>query len=93
MYEHTDIKRGSNIKAIKTARPLSTPHVLYLHPPKAQLTNQTQITTVWTRLNVTTCLYLSLNNSARSLSTLIAVDVKIDTEHKIYPEVPLTWLL
>ena len=37
------------------------------------------------RFNVTTCLYLSLKSRARSLSTLIAVIVKNDTEPKRYP--------
>ena len=40
---------------------------------------------------VTTCLCLSLNNSARSRSILIAVDIKIDTEDKINPEALLAW--
>ena len=35
-----------------------------------------------TRIKVTTYLYLSLNNRARSLSTLMAVDVKMDNPHK-----------
>lgn len=35
------------------------------------------------RRSVTTCLYLSPKNNARSLSTLNAVDVEIDTVHKI----------
>ena len=34
-------------------------------------------------LKVTTCLYLSPSNKARSLSTLIAVTVKKDTKQKI----------
>ena len=33
-------------------------------------------------LKDTTCLYLSPSNKARSLSTLIAVSVNKDTEHK-----------
>ena len=36
-------------------------------------------------LKVTTCLYLSPSNKARSLSTLIAVNVNKDTAHKIKP--------
>ena len=44
--------------------------------------NQKQIINARTRGNVTTCLYLSPDNRARSLSTLIALDVKIDTRHK-----------
>lgn len=40
-----------------------------------------------TRLTVTTCLYLSPNNKARSLSTLTAVVVNSDTAHSIDPKV------
>ena len=45
--------------------------------------NQKQVITIRTRFTVTTCLYLSPNNRARSLSTLTAVDVKVDTPQKI----------
>ena len=38
-----------------------------------------------TRLKVTTCLYLSFNIRARSLSTLIAVSVSKETPQKIAP--------
>ena len=41
------------------------------------------ITVINALLKVTTCLYLSPSNKARSLSTLIAVDVPKDTAHKI----------
>ena len=34
-------------------------------------------------LKVTSCLYLSPSNKARSLSTLIAVEVVKDTPHKV----------
>lgn len=37
------------------------------------------------RLSVTTCLYLKPSTRARSLSTLIAVDVKTDNPHKTKP--------
>ena len=57
--------------------------VLHHHPPNEQLSNQKQMMTARTRLNVTTCLCLSPNNSARSLSTFIAVDDQIDTVQKI----------
>ena len=40
------------------------------------LINQTQIKTKETRLNVTVCLYLSPNNRARSLSTLMVADIR-----------------
>ena len=51
-----------------------------------QLSIQAQITSARTRLNVTTCLYLSPMIRARSLSTLIAVDVNIDTAVKTMVE-------
>ena len=41
--------------------------------------NQTQAMTTRTRRKVTTCLYLKPNNRARSLSTLMAADVRGDT--------------
>ena len=41
------------------------------------------ITNKRTWFKVTTCLYLNLNNRARSLSTLIAVNVLIDSPHRI----------
>jgi len=37
------------------------------------------------RLKVTTCLYLKPSKRARSLSTLMAVDVKTDNPHKTKP--------
>jgi len=43
---------------------------------------QEQIRIARIRLKVTTCLYLSPNNRARSLSTLMAVDTTIDTPQK-----------
>ena len=49
--------------------------------------NQKQDITAQTRLDVTKCLYLSPSNRARSLSTLMAVDVEIDTCQKIKDEV------
>ena len=48
--------------------------------------NQKQIINARTRFNVTTCLYLSPNNRARSLSTLIAADVKRDTPQRLKAE-------
>ena len=48
--------------------------------------NQKQTITTRTRLKVTTCLYLSPNNRARSLSALIAVDVKMDTAQRMKAE-------
>ena len=39
-----------------------------------------------THLNETTCLYRSLKDKARSLSTLIEVDVSKETMYKVYDE-------
>jgi len=47
------------------------------------LATQKLTTTTWVRFKVTACLYLILNNRARSLSTLIAVNVNRDTLHKM----------
>ena len=46
---------------------------------------QKPVTVIHVLLKVTTCLYLSPSNKARSLSTLIAVNVNKDTAHKIKP--------
>ena len=44
---------------------------------------QKKITVTSVLLNVTKFLYLTPSDSARSLSTLIAVDIAKDTEHKV----------
>jgi len=46
---------------------------------------QKPIAITYVLLKVTTCLYLSLNNRARSLSTLIADSVSNDTAVNIKP--------
>ena len=46
-------------------------------------TIQPPITIECVLLKVTTCLYLRPSGKARSLSTLIAVNVTNDTEHKV----------
>ena len=55
------------------------------HPTKAPIRNQKEIISARTRLNVTTCLYLN-NDNARSLSILIAVDVKRETPQRTRDE-------
>ena len=50
---------------------------------------QVVITIAYVRPKVTTFLYLSPNNRARSLSTLMAVTVETDIPHKIYPIITL----
>ena len=58
--------------------------VLQKYTKPAQIpANQNQIVGARTRFKVTTCLYLNPNNNARSLSTLMAVDVKTETLHKM----------
>ena len=49
------------------------------HVAGRALINQIQTITTQTRLNVTVCLYIRPNNRARSLSTLMAADVRSDT--------------
>ena len=79
MYERKEIIKHSTRKTVNVTRETSSPHVLCRHTPNTQEINQMPITIFRTRFNVTVCLYLSLNSSARSLSTLIAVDVKTET--------------
>ena len=55
------------------------------HPNEAPTRNQKEIISARTRLNVTTCLYLN-NDNARSLSTLIAVDIKRESPHRTRDE-------
>ena len=56
------------------------------HPTEAPIRNQKEIISARTRLNVTTHLYLRPNDNARSLSTLIAVDVKRETPQRTTEE-------
>ena len=44
---------------------------------------QKPVTVIHVLLKVTTCLYLSPSRKAKSLSTIIAVNVNKDTAHKI----------
>ena len=48
---------------------------------------------IYVLLKVTTCLYLSPSNKARSLSTLIAVEVDKDTPHKVEAKKPIAKLV
>ena len=57
--------------------------------PAADTTQETT-TMRYIRFKVTTCLYLSPNNRARNLSTLMAVSVYKDTPHKIWPVIRKT---
>ena len=51
-------------------------------PHKIQI-KQEQTMTARTRRKVTTCLYLSRNNRARSMSTLMAADIRTDITGKV----------
>ena len=57
------------------------------HPNEAPTRNQKEIISARTRLNVTTYLYLRPNDNARSLSTLIAVDVKREIPQRTIDEI------
>ena len=85
MYENIEIITETIIKA----RNIHSEAFLTLNLNRIQATqnkeefetamNQTQAMTTRTRHKVTTCLYLSPNKRARSLSTLMAADVRGDT--------------
>ena len=47
---------------------------------------QKEAVMIHVRFKVTICLYLIPNNRARSLSTLMAVNVNKDTEHNTKPD-------
>ena len=55
--------------------------------------NQKPKAIIYVLLKVTTCLYLSPSNKARSLSTLIAVEVDKDTAHKVEAQKPIAKLV
>ena len=54
----------------------------------AKATDKIQIVVImiYMRFKVTVCLYLIPNNRARSLSTLMAVNVNKDTPHNAMPD-------
>ena len=88
-----ETKRERSIKITNAIRAKSEAQALYLHVASAQLSNQKQITTALNRRNVTTCTYLNSLKSAKRLSTFIAVDIKIGTANRTFPEALLTWSL
>ena len=57
-----------------------------LHRVATKVTIQRVTTMIYVRFKVTICLYLSPNNRARSLSTLMAAIVNKDIKHNPYPE-------
>ena len=78
------IKKNKKIKPIWVAPDLT---IVYLHPPRIQLSNKTQNTAARTRFNGT---FLCTRPKARviCLFMLIAVDVKMDVVQKITYEPP-----
>lgn len=76
-----EVRRQSIIKATNIFK-LIWSRLNHIHVPNEQLSIQKKLMSARTRLNVTTCLYLMPIIRARSLSTLIAVDVNIDTVDK-----------
>ena len=78
VLEKTEITKES-IVIVKNNLKETSKDVKKINDPDKAATNQTQSMTRRTRRKVTTCLYRSPNNRARSLSTLMAVDVKIVT--------------
>ena len=89
-----EVRIQSIIKTMNTLKlmgwNLSTSTQNCVPAANAQLIIQMKITIARTRRNVTTCLYLSPIIRARSLSTLIAVDVSIDTAPKTTVELMKT---
>ena len=67
--------------------PLAFSHVSkeYIAPPITTDITHITITLIYAILKVATRMYLMPNDRARSLSTLIAVSVNKDTEHKMAP--------
>ena len=80
-----EITSESSKRVEADRRVISLAGMIIADPREAPI-NQRQMITTRTRLNVTTCLYLSPNNRARSLSTLIAADVKRDTPQRVQAE-------
>ena len=74
-------------------RAVSTYPVLYLNPITTLLSDQKEIRTSRTRLNVTIWWYRSPKRRARSLSTHIAVVVRTETVSKKIPIDTETWYL
>ena len=77
---------SSNNKALGLKKNLSKRELqmilweyIYIYPWRATSINQKQAITTQTRLNVTVSLYLSPDNRARSLSTLMVAHVRSDT--------------
>ena len=54
--------------------------------PAATEKIQKVVVMIYMRFKVTICLYLIPNNRARSLSTLMAVNVNKDTPHNAMPD-------
>ena len=82
MYEKTEMTTECIKITMITVKAMRILHNKNRNPAETPV-NQKQITKARTRLKVTRLLYLSHNNRARNLSTLMAVDVMVDTSRKI----------
>ena len=82
-----EVRTQSIIKTMNTLKVIPAVTQNCIPAANAQLSIQTNITSAFTRRNVTTCLYLSPIIRARILSTLIALDVNIDTAAKTIVEI------
>ena len=82
-----EVRTQSIIKTMNTFKVISAVTQNCDPATNVQLSIQTNITSARTRRNVTTCLYLSPIIRARILSTLIALDVNIDTAAKTIVEI------
>ena len=81
MYEKTEMTTESIKITMITVKAMRVLYNKNRNPAETPV-NQ-KITKARTRLKVTTLLYLSHKNRARNLSTLMAVDVMVDTSRKI----------
>ena len=82
-YENIEVTRHSNI-AIKPYHKVMREFQNHVAEKAVEITQRVK-TITQVRFKVTTCLYLSLSNRARSLSTLIVVSVHRDAPPRIYP--------
>ena len=75
------VYKGNHCKGKEYSKANTNIPKVYINPHDKPI-NQKQKIAARTRVNVTTCLYISPDNRAISLSTLIALHVRTDTPHK-----------
>ena len=80
MYEIVDVAKHTGRKIQLYQMPIRYDTMYDI--PAAIDTTQKMTIIAYVRFKVTTCLYLKLNNRAKSLSTLIAVIVNRETEDR-----------